>query len=307
MVVKRIAACLLLLMLAGCYRQSEDNFGASSGQSQTTPLVPATDQPPIIDPTLDETPVSPSDATPTVVIIMPTDEEQPTESGAPSLENPTATIVIFEVPTKAAPTEEDNLFSDMPTATVPSAVITPILGSPDQVTLSAPSSTPSTSLVAATPGGSDLAPTPTDLPTELAGECDYTIVGGDTLFRIALRNNVLLQDLLVANDLSESSIIQPGQVITIPDCVPEGSPETIIPTATPGADIFLPTPTGVSVSNGTPGTSNTGTGEIYTVKAGDSLSVIAAQFGVTVKALTDANNLVDPNRLSIGQKLTIPK
>jgi hypothetical protein len=44
----------------------------------------------------------------------------------------------------------------------------------------------------------------------------------------------------------------------------------------------------------------------YTVKAGDTLSGIAALFGVTVDDIVRANNIADPNRLSEGQVLTIP-
>src|SRR5205085_9277716 len=43
-----------------------------------------------------------------------------------------------------------------------------------------------------------------------------------------------------------------------------------------------------------------------TVKAGDTLSGIAALFGVSVDDIVRANNIADPNRLSEGQALTIP-
>src|SRR5919201_3595484 len=44
----------------------------------------------------------------------------------------------------------------------------------------------------------------------------------------------------------------------------------------------------------------------YTVKSGDTLSGIAALFGVSVDDIVRANNIADPNRLSEGQVLTIP-
>jgi LysM repeat protein len=304
MVVKRIAACLLLLTLAGCYRQSEDSFAPSSvgSDTQATPDGAATEQLPVIlEPTLDSVTGVP--------IISPTENGADTPvDGTDPLAGATATIVIFVPPTQVIPTEE-NLFSTLPTATVP-VLITPVMGNPLQVTLNPTTvgPTPITSFLQTTPGASDLAPTPTDLPTEVMGACDYTIVSGDTLYRIAIRNSVELADLLDANGLSESSILQLGQVITIPNCVPEGTTVTGGVTATVAPGIFLPTPTGITVSNGTPGAPNTtGTTEKYVVKSGDTLSKIAAALGIEMQALIDANELVNPNRLSIGQELVVPR
>ncbi len=47
-------------------------------------------------------------------------------------------------------------------------------------------------------------------------------------------------------------------------------------------------------------------GRTYTVAAGDTLSAIAARFGTTVSAIAAANDLADPNRISVGQVLIIP-
>lgn len=44
----------------------------------------------------------------------------------------------------------------------------------------------------------------------------------------------------------------------------------------------------------------------YTVKQGDTLSVIARRHGVSMAALAQANSLTNPNALRIGQVLTIP-
>lgn len=44
----------------------------------------------------------------------------------------------------------------------------------------------------------------------------------------------------------------------------------------------------------------------YTVRPGDTLSVIARRHGVSLAALAQANNLTNPNALRIGQVLTIP-
>ncbi len=62
----------------------------------------------------------------------------------------------------------------------------------------------------------------------------------------------------------------------------------------------LPTPTTSPVS------APTIAATYYTVQAGDTLGAIALKFDVTVDDLVAANNLSDPNNLSIGQKLIIP-
>jgi LysM repeat protein len=45
----------------------------------------------------------------------------------------------------------------------------------------------------------------------------------------------------------------------------------------------------------------------YTVKSGDSLSVIAAKTGTDVGSLQEANPDVDPGALHPGQKLKLPR
>jgi len=45
---------------------------------------------------------------------------------------------------------------------------------------------------------------------------------------------------------------------------------------------------------------------IHTVQQGESLSVIAKQYEVTVKAISEANNIANPNLIRVNQKLVIP-
>ncbi|HEY5999753.1 MAG TPA: LysM peptidoglycan-binding domain-containing protein [bacterium] len=48
-------------------------------------------------------------------------------------------------------------------------------------------------------------------------------------------------------------------------------------------------------------------GSTHTVRAGETLTAIAARYGVTVKALRDKNQLSDADSLREGQKLAIPE
>ena len=45
----------------------------------------------------------------------------------------------------------------------------------------------------------------------------------------------------------------------------------------------------------------------HVVKPGESLSKIARDYGATIQAIVDANELTDPNNLRVGQKLFIPQ
>ena len=45
---------------------------------------------------------------------------------------------------------------------------------------------------------------------------------------------------------------------------------------------------------------------VYEVQEGDTLGAIAAQFGTTVDAIAEANDLDDPDAIFIGDELVIP-
>lgn len=75
---------------------------------------------------------------------------------------------------------------------------------------------------------------------------------------------------------------------------PSVTPTRIPPTSTPD---YSPTP---ELPSATP------TLTIYTVEVGDTLSSIAARFGVDLLVLMVANNLTDANAIVVGQQLTIP-
>jgi LysM repeat protein len=65
-----------------------------------------------------------------------------------------------------------------------------------------------------------------------------------------------------------------------------------------------PTPTQTPTPTAAPTTPPV---ETYTVQRGDTLTRIAAKYGVSVQALKDANQRTNPNALKIGQVLVIPR
>ncbi|CZQ87867.1 lysin motif [Trichococcus palustris] len=123
--------------------------------------------------------------------------------------------------------------------------------------------------------GAGTTPTPTPTPTPSTGTT-YTVKSGDTLYAIALRYGVTIQQIVSANNIANANLISVGQVLTIPGA---GTTPT-------------PTPT---------------TGTTYTVKAGDTLYAIALRYGITIQQIVSANNISNPNLISIGQVLKIPQ
>ncbi|XKH56536.1 LysM peptidoglycan-binding domain-containing protein [Citricoccus nitrophenolicus] len=108
----------------------------------------------------------------------------------------------------------------------------------------------------------------------------YTVKAGDTLSHIAVRHDLSLSALLKANGLSASTIIHPGQKITLPGSAPSSS--TSAQTASSGT-----------------------TAQTYTVKAGDTLSHVAVRHDLALSSLLAANGLSASSIIYPGQKLTL--
>lgn len=97
-----------------------------------------------------------------------------------------------------------------------------------------------------------------------------------------------------------------GQVITLsPTPVPTPTPtigltlavDTLPPTATPAP--YTPEPTFTPTLTPTP--------VFHTVQSGESLLSVATQYDISVAALQDANGILDPRTLQVGQQLIIPQ
>lgn len=104
---------------------------------------------------------------------------------------------------------------------------------------------------------------------------------------------------------SVTLLIGCGQLITpLPEVtevviLPTG---TVLPTVAPRAT-FTPAPA-TPAPTATP--TVTPTPIVYVVQSGDTLLAVAAQYGVTAEAIQEANGIVDPRRLQVGQELIIP-
>lgn len=95
----------------------------------------------------------------------------------------------------------------------------------------------------------------------------YTVRPGDTLSGIAVRYGTTYQQLAAINGISNPNKIYVGQRIKI-----TGTANNIV---------------------------------YYTVRAGDTLSEIATRYNTTYQHLAQINNIADPNKIYIGQRLRI--
>jgi len=107
----------------------------------------------------------------------------------------------------------------------------------------------------------------------------YVVQSGDNLSRIASRHGSTVAAIKSANRLTSDRIFV-DQELLIPEV--ERAPE--------------PTP-GVPDAEGR---------VVYEVKPGDTLGAIARRYDVAVKEIMRANNISDPRRLRVNQKLVIP-
>ena len=150
----------------------------------------------------------------------------------------------------------------------------------------------------------------------------YTVQKGDTLYSIALRFNISLDELKRLNNLVNNTI-NPGQVLQIPERdIPKESDNLY--TVQRGDSLYsIANKYNVSINdlidvNNLPSTvltvgqqliipneDNTINGTNYIVKPGDTLYRIASLYNTSVNDLVKANNLTS-NILTIGQELIIP-
>ena len=133
--------------------------------------------------------------------------------------------------------------------------------------------------------------------TDNSRQCTYTVQPGDWLSAIANQLNVSVIDLMRANSINNANFIYVGQVLQVPGCSNDAPPMQQGPMAEPPkAD--PPAADDAPAADDKPNT--------YTVQPGDTLSKIAAKFGVDTNALASASGIDNPNLIYVGQVLTIP-
>lgn len=149
----------------------------------------------------------------------------------------------------------------------------------------------------------------------------YTVKSGDTLYSIAKKYNITVDELKTTNNLTTNTLSL-GQILKIPG-TNIAQPNTH--TVSKGETLYLiankygTTVTELkSLNNLTtnnlsigqvlllPATTEESTINTYTVKKGDTLYSIASKYNISVNDLKELNNL-SSNTLSIGQTLKVRK
>lgn len=115
----------------------------------------------------------------------------------------------------------------------------------------------------------------------------YVVKKGDMLSKIAVRHGVSAREIAELNNLKNMNDIRAGQKLLLPAYARSEKAPAKPAAAKPAA--------------------GTVSGDTYVVAAGDSLSKIAARFGVKTADLAAANSITNPNSIRVGQKLVVPK
>ena len=125
--------------------------------------------------------------------------------------------------------------------------------------------------------------------SEVADTNEHRVLEGETLGQIANRYRISLASLLKANSLTKTSLIFVGQVLTIPNQKDVSTSEAKVTANEIGK------PTSICIFHG-----------FHKIKAGETVSKLAAVYGVSTQALLTANSLSAGSTIYVGQKLVIP-
>ena len=137
------------------------------------------------------------------------------------------------------------------------------------------------------------------------------VKAGDTVTRIAAELGVAIPDFEKANGLKADSVLQVGQVLTVPAAKSATVP--VVAAAQDQGNLSVP-PVPAPVAGSAPVTGpapvaaadQSGLAE-YTVVKGDNPYKLAKKFRVTPDELMKANGITDPKKIQIGQKLRVPQ
>lgn len=141
----------------------------------------------------------------------------------------------------------------------------------------------------------------------------YVVVKGDSLWKIAKKHHITIENLALYNDLPANAKLRIGQKLLIPSTekkVSAPAPQVVKAKANKKASAKAvntkktkaPAADKKTVSKKHKELPADG---IYVVKSGDNFSLIAKRYGLKVSDIAAANPGVDSSRLKVGQKLQL--
>jgi LysM repeat protein len=146
----------------------------------------------------------------------------------------------------------------------------------------------------ASPTSTPVANIPKEHPHPSSQTLVYQVKAGDTLAGIAAQFGLTARDLETANNLAPGTIVAIGRELVIPE-------HTNVKGTTELAKLLD--------SHQTSGRTVVGGGEngkFYTIQRGDNPAAIARRFKITTSELLRVNNIDDPKKLQVGQRILIP-
>lgn len=132
--------------------------------------------------------------------------------------------------------------------------------------------------------------------SEVTPAATYVVRPGDSLWTIARKHKLAVSDLTAANGLAANAALQPGRKLVIPSKsapVAPGAPST---GGVPAPKAAEPAPAPKVAADGVR----------HVVQSGETLGVIARNYGVRSADIAVANRITDPARIRAGTELVIP-
>lgn len=132
-------------------------------------------------------------------------------------------------------------------------------------------------------------PATAEEPKAVGSGRTYVVKSNDSLWVIARREHVTIDELTAANGIKRNAALKPGQKLVIP----ASSGKTSAASHLGSTSAAKAAPVAAS-------------GNTYTVVSGDALSIVARKLHTTTSALRAANPQLSGDNLRIGQKLNVP-
>lgn len=140
----------------------------------------------------------------------------------------------------------------------------------------------------------------------------YVVVKGDSLWKIAKKHHITIENLALYNDLPANAKLRIGQKLLIPASdrkVSAPAPQVVKAKANKKASAKANMKKTKAPAAGKKTVSKKHkelpADGIYVVKSGDNFSLIAKRYGLKVSDIAAANPGVDSSRLKVGQKLQL--